>query len=125
MRTTWLTLFLSVSLASCNHSVPNSTASPSSNPRQQQNGQWVLESYDSTKGFTFSKNGVLYVTKCDHISWKISNYRADIQYQSQCTMILSYLHKTIPMDDSSESINGTIGFVDGNEVIVFEITSAK
>jgi len=114
---------VAVAMMSCNRSAPKDIALPSNKPKQS--GQWILESYDADKGFTFSKDGVLYATRCDHISSKVSNIRIDIQDQSQCARVLSYLHKTIPIDESSEMVNGVIAYVDGNDLLVFEILHAK
>jgi hypothetical protein len=51
-----LILLVAAAVAGCGRSAPKDTALPSNKPKQ--NGQWVLESYDANKGFTFSKDGI-------------------------------------------------------------------
>jgi hypothetical protein len=109
-------------MTGCERPAPKDISLPDN---KSQNSQWVLESYDASKGFVFSKDGVSYATKCDHIFHKSTGIRQDINDQSQCVRVLSYLHKTIPIDDTSENINGVVAFTDGDSVFVFDIKQAK
>jgi hypothetical protein len=118
-------LFVASIQAGCNQSAPEAQKSTPNPQNREQSSQWVLESYDSTKGFTFSKDGLSYLAKCDHIFWKSTGFRQDVHDQSECVKLLPYLHKPVPIDDVSAKINGTLGFTSDDEVLVFEITSAK
>jgi hypothetical protein len=129
LRIVWLVfLALSVSLLGCSRP----TLKASSEPSQQKNSQWILESYDSVKGFTFSKDGVSYLTKCSRIVWVhqpgISNpngFQMDVYDQNQCVELLPYLHKVVPLGDSSENYDGTLSFATGNKTLILKITEAK
>jgi hypothetical protein len=89
-------------------------------PTQQQNGQWVLQSYDSAKGYTFNKDGVSYQTKCFRIEGKVkktddpaglrglgyvldgpNRFHMDIKEQSQCSELLEFIHKPISLTNGS------------------------
>lgn len=86
----------------------------------QPSSQWILESYDSVKGYTFSKDGVSYQTKCFRIEGKVdstddpaalrglgyvldgsSRFHMDIKNQSQCNELLNYIHKPVTLTNGS------------------------
>jgi len=88
---------------------------------QQKDSQWVLESYDSSKGYTFTKGRVTYQTKCFRIAGKVdktddkaglrglgyimdglSKFHMDIKEQSQCSELLDSIHK--PVTPTNKSI---------------------
>lgn len=110
-------LILFVLLASstaCNQPASKTAPQPSSNTNAPQNGQWILESYDSAKGYTFSKDGVTYQTRCYTISETFGNTSIPspkfVSDQSQCSGLLLYLHKSTPIfeaDDDPRYLNFT------------------
>jgi hypothetical protein len=125
-------LITAILIVGCNHSSLSDVPSPHGTTKPQQSGQWVLESYDSTKGYTFSKDGVSYLTKCDRIAWMHqagvsdpNGLQMDVRNQSQCVELLPYLHKPVLLGDSSENYNGTLYFSVGDKTLFFKIIEAK
>jgi hypothetical protein len=126
MRRFWLSpLVLLVFLAACSQPSPKADPPAVSNTAPTQSGQWILQNYDSDKGYTFRRDGVSYQTRCDHVFHKGTGIRQDASDQTLCVRVLPYLHKTIPIDNASENINGMIAFIDGDDVLAFEIKQAK
>ncbi len=74
----------------------------------QNKDQWVLQSYDKDKGYTFVRNGVQYETTCVATGRPVlgPNNVPDTspdalppdvaRHESECEDILYYLHKPIP-----------------------------
>ena len=90
----------------------------------------ILESYDSARGYTFSKDGVSYLTKCRTIYVDLT-YKTPpitVQNQSECRALLAYLHK--PIDGSQAQIDlnlsqGVIAVGTREGDMNLEVVSAK
>lgn len=80
--------FILLSLSGCSHqAVQRSADAP---------GQWVLESYDENVGYTFRKDGVTYLTRCDGVNYGYGKGAEPVKRQFECAPVLAYLHKPIP-----------------------------
>lgn len=107
-------------LTSCSQPPPKAPPQATNNPNPQPSGQWVLESYDATKGYTFRRDGVSYLTNCFSIKRKVSktdnptmlrefgyvldgpsNVHMDVKDQSQCNELLEYIHKPVPLNNET------------------------
>jgi hypothetical protein len=113
----WLFLLaLSVTLIGCSHSARE-------REKPTPIGQWVLESYDSAKGYTFSKDGVVYQTTC----FEIKGTRVRDEMQSLCARdLLPYIHKVVPITQNGDSLYFTITYGDGiSDKIIFSIVKVK
>jgi len=119
-----------------------STPAPKADPTE---GQWILESYDAAKGYTFSKDGVSYQTKCFRIEGKVnstddpailrgfgytldgpSRFHMDVKNQSQCNELLNYIRKPVALTNGSVW-GSDVFLVDRPEgaTIYLQVTSAK
>lgn len=69
--------------------------------------QWILESYDKDKGYTFVHDGVAYHTRCFATGRPVlAGDKPDLDtgalppnpafHESECDEILLYLHKPVP-----------------------------
>jgi hypothetical protein len=70
--------------------------------------QWVLESYVATKGYTFIKDGIRYQTHCNYAGIE-RNDGTDppgaATQESDCSIILPYLHKPIPLEMGAHELH--------------------
>lgn len=100
--------FVLLSLFGCSHeAVQRSREVP---------GQWILESYNENIGYTFRKDGVTYLTRCDAVNYGYGKGAEPVKRQFDCAPVLAYLHKPVP------SIH--LGFPDKAGKTVPESTSA-
>jgi hypothetical protein len=63
-------------------------------------GQWILESYNSEKGYVFRKDGVRYEAHCGAVIWTKTDGDWDINEkvsESGCAVILPFLHMIVPL----------------------------
>jgi hypothetical protein len=58
-------------------------------------GQWILESYDATKGYTFVKDGIQYQAHCQLVRLDGGKARA-ADREGACVDVLPYLHQVVP-----------------------------
>jgi hypothetical protein len=65
-------------------------------PIANASGQWVLESYNENSGYTFRKDGAIYLTRCDGVNYGYGKGAEPVQRQFQCSPVLAYLHKPVP-----------------------------
>jgi hypothetical protein len=137
-----ISLVLLVSLVGCSRPIPESKTLAPGNPTKPQSGQWILESYDLTKGYAFSKDGVTYQAKCSRIEGKASKghtieglgfvwdgpnkYHIDVKDQSQCNELLEYIHKPVGLTNGS-ILGSDMLLVDRPDgvTIYLQVTSAK
>lgn len=63
-------------------------------------GKWILESYDSNKGYVFVKDGVRYEAHCSGFTYadKDNQYRLGnlATHEWECSQVLAYIHKPVP-----------------------------
>ena len=114
-RLRFIALGAALFLAGCSHRTAHKAdASGADAP-----GQWVLESYNEKTGYTFRKDGVTYLTRCDGVNYgygKGAEY-VEPQRQFDCSPILEYMRKPVP------SLH--LGFLDKTDgTVVPESTSA-
>jgi hypothetical protein len=79
-------------------------------------GQWILESYNENTGYTFRKDGVTYLTRCDGVNYESGKGTEPIKRQFECSAILAHLHKPVAFLH--------LGVSDKNGKIVPDSTSA-
>jgi hypothetical protein len=63
-------------------------------------GQWILESYDSEKGYVFRKDGVRYQAHCNAVVWTKASGDWNINEEvseGDCATVLPFLHKTLSL----------------------------
>jgi hypothetical protein len=100
--------------------------------------QWVLQSYDKAKGYTFLRNGVQYQATCVATGQPVLGLNPDAkpdlspdalppdiaQGQDSCADILVYLHKPIP---NLRQVYSSLLLLtqERNQRIEFEIKQAK
>jgi hypothetical protein len=98
--------------------------------------QWVLQSYDATKGYVFFRNGVEYQTTCFAEGYPVlgvpPNVTPDLspdamppnlpRSESACGSILSYLGKPVPKLRQSDSV--FVFIEENNYRLEFEIQHA-
>jgi len=56
-------------------------------------GQWILQSYDATKGYTFLKDGVQYQAHCQ--VFRAGGKAHAVVREGACIDVLPYLHKAV------------------------------
>ncbi len=98
-------------------------------------GQWILESYDKSKGYTFVHDGAVYHTTCVATGRPmLPGDKPDLDpgalppnlasHQSECEDILPYLHKPVPsLTRPYPSILLFVG--QHNQRLEFEIENAE
>jgi hypothetical protein len=100
------------------------------------NDEWILQSYDKTKGYTFTRNGVSYQTTCfatgrPMLSDTVPDTSPDslppnpaFDGEVDCSDILPFLHKPIP--DFRQVDGSLLVFTEKqNFKLEFEIKEAK
>lgn len=97
----------------------------------EQKGVWYLESYDASKGYTFSKDGVQYLAHCSYWTLigaeKVGNWRK-ADGENWCAAVLDYLHKPIPLEAGDLDMKDHLifkGQKPGSTSCEFVIVSAK
>jgi hypothetical protein len=99
------------------------------------NNQWILQSYDQNKGYTFVQNGVSYQTDCAATGKPVLQSGAPntdpdalppnlaLDGESDCADILPYLHKSVPL----RQVDGTLLVFteEQNYKLEFKIREAK
>ena len=108
---TYFVLGMTTVTAGCGRHSVHKMDTPSDVP-----GQWVLESYREDTGYTFRKDGVTYVTRCDGVNYGRGKGAEPVKGEFECSPILAYLHKSVP--------SLRLGFPDQNGTILPESTSA-
>jgi hypothetical protein len=118
MKCCWLLVLASLTLVGC--SAGNQSGSSAATADK---GQWVLESYDATKGYTFHKDGVEYQGHCQVVRHDGKSNRAT--WEEACIDVLPYLHKTVPVTLSGAQLTFKNPNSGGDDELVFLITAAK
>ena len=77
--------------------------------------QWVLENYDSGKGYTFIRGGVQYQTHCLSAGIEKNGVVPPMHStkESDCSIVLSYLHQPIPLEKGAPELHH-------NDILVFK-----
>lgn len=97
-------------------------------------GQWILESYNETTGYTFRKDGVTYLTRCGGVNWGHGKGVEPITRQFVCSSILGFLHKPVPslhlgfIDETGTIVplsTSSLYYDDDGRKYLFEIIEAK
>lgn len=114
----------------CSHQATPQRNSPSAPDNA---GQWVLESYDKNKGYTFLKDGVRYQAHCS--GYYLSADGDDEVYDSRptvnieestCSAVLPYLRAPLPLEQGLDTLyfrSNLNGRVKGR--LEFKITEAR
>jgi hypothetical protein len=87
--------------------------------RGQRSGEkWVLENYDAEKGYVFSKDGATYQAHCaailvgDDARVMFAATPEHPLFENQCSVILRYMHKAIPLEAESFPTGENLTFVE-------------
>ena len=97
-----------MALTGCGHQPVAQRSSPAA---EDAKGHWVLESYDTKRGYTFDKDGVRYEAHCTGY-YLSADSGEEVYYSSPtvnieegtCSAVLPYLHKPVRLEQGLDTL---------------------